>query len=198
MVLELKPRGDTSSLTYTIQNIVVKIFLDIKEDFNLVLLSEKLRNSNYNKDRFPGLFAKFNHPKCAVIIFRNGNLILTGLKSFSHIDLIIERLILSLNKIIQIKIAKELIETQVVNIVITADFGKNINLDKASTKLKNSIYEPEVFPGLTYNVSTPIKSVFLIFSTGKVVLTGIRKEKHIEPILMDLGKLLKKEELFKV
>ena len=103
MVLELKPKGDTSSLTYTIQNIVVKTFLDIKEDLDLVLLSEKLINSNYNKDRFPGLFAKFNHPKCAVIIFRNGNLILTGLKSFSHIGLIIERLILSLNKIIPIK-----------------------------------------------------------------------------------------------
>ena len=105
---------------------------------------------------------------------------------------------MSLNKIIPIKIAKELIETQVVNIVITADFGKSINLDKASFKLKNSIYEPEVFPGLTYSVSTPVKSVFLIFSTGKVVLTGIRQEKNIEPILMDLGKLLKKEELFKV
>ena len=57
MVLELKPKGDTSSLTYTIQNIVVKTFLDIKEDLDLVLLSEKLINSNYNKDRFPGLFA---------------------------------------------------------------------------------------------------------------------------------------------
>ena len=189
--------GNTSSLTYTIQNIVVKSCLNIKENLDLLLLSEKLKNAQYNKDRFPGLFTRFSHPKSTIIIFRNGKLILTGLKSFSHIDLILERLILRLNKIITINLKKGFIETQVVNIVVTADFEKTINLDAASVKLNNSIYEPEVFPGLSYNISTPVKAVFLIFSTGKVVLTGIRLEKDIEPVLAKLGRLLKEEKLFK-
>jgi transcription initiation factor TFIID TATA-box-binding protein len=197
MVLETKSRGNTSSLTYTIQNIVAKSCLNIKEDLDLLLLSENLKNSQYDKDRFPGLFTRFSHPKSAIIIFRNGKLILTGLKSFSHVDLIIERLILRLNKIININLKKEVIDTQVVNIVVTADFAKVINLDAASIKLNNAIYEPEVFPGVSYKVSTPVKAVFLLFSTGKVVLTGIRQEDDIEPALAKLGRLLKEEKLFK-
>ncbi len=197
MVLEIESKEDKSSLTYIIQNIVVKSILHIEEDLDLILLSRKLKNSQYEKSRFPGLFIKFNHPKSAIIIFSNGKIILTGLKAFSHINIIIKRLILRLNDIIPIKIKDNIVETQIVNIVVTADFSKPINLDAASVKLENSIYEPEVFPGLTYNSLSPIKCVFLIFSTGKVVLTGIREKKLIEPVLANLGGLLKKEKLFR-
>lgn len=197
MVLEIKSREDKSSLTYIIQNIVVKSILKIEKDLDLILLSEKLKDSQYDKNRFPGLFIKFSHPKSAIIIFRNGKLIITGLKEFSHVNLIIEKLILRLNDILPFDVKNDLVETQIVNIVVTADFAKPINLDAASIKLENSIYEPEVFPGLTYKSSTPVKSVFLIFSTGKVVLTGIREKKKIEPVLAYLGRLLKKEKLFK-
>jgi len=197
MVLEIESKEDKSSLTYIIQNIVVKSILHIEEDLDLILLSRKLKNSQYEKNRFPGLFIKFNHPKSAIIIFSNGKIILTGLKAFSHINIIIKRLILRLNDIIPIKIKDNIVETQIVNIVVTADFSKPINLDAASVKLENSIYEPEVFPGLTYNSLSPIKCVFLIFSTGKVVLTGIREKKLIEPVLANLGGLLKKEKLFR-
>jgi transcription initiation factor TFIID TATA-box-binding protein len=197
MVLEIRSREDKSSLTYIIQNIVVKSILKIEKDLDLLLLSQKLKNSQYDKERFPGLFIKFNHPKSAIIIFSNGKIILTGLKAFSHINIIIRRLILRLNEVISIKLKNDLVETQIVNIVVTADFSKPINLDAASVKLENSIYEPEVFPGLTYNSFSPVKCVFLIFSTGKVVLTGIRQKKLIEPVLANLGGLLKKEKLFR-
>ncbi|MHA2324733.1 MAG: hypothetical protein ACXACB_04975, partial [Promethearchaeota archaeon] len=56
---------------------------------------------------------------------------------------------------------------------------------------------PEVFPGLSYTIFSPKKYVFLIFSTGKIVLTGIREESSIETVLINLGRLMKKEELFK-
>ena len=197
MVLEMKAKEDKSSLTYIIQNIVVKSILKIEKDLDLIFLSKKLKDSKYDKDRFPGLFIKFSRPKSSIIIFRNGKLIITGVKAFSDINLIIERLILRLNDILPIDIKYDLVETQVVNIVVTADFAKPINIDAASIKLENSIYEPEVFPGLTYNSFTPVKSVFLIFSTGKVVLTGIRDKEVIEPVLAYLGGLLKKEKLFK-
>ncbi|MFX1374620.1 MAG: TATA-box-binding protein [Promethearchaeota archaeon] len=198
MVFEVESREDKRSLAYIIQNIVVKSGLNLKNDLDLNFLSERLKNSQYNKERFPGLFTRFNHPKCAIIVFRNGKLILTGLKSFSHIELIIKRLILRLNDIFSYDIKQNLTETRIVNIVVTADFFREIDLDAASMKLKNTIYEPEVFPGLTYNSISPTKAVFLIFSTGKIVVTGIREEKAIEPILTNLGQLLKKEKLFKI
>lgn len=200
MILEENSAEDIHSLTYTIQNIVVKSALKSSLNPNLELdlkkLSENLINAEYNSNRFPGLFLRLNNPKCVTIIFRNGKLILTGIKSFGDIDLVIDRVILEVTNTLQIHIEKELINSTVVNIVITADFFKKINLDLAAIKLENSIYEPEVFPGLVYNCTNPVKSVFLIFSTGKIVFTGIRDKNLIEPALIYLGKLIKRKDLF--
>ncbi|MFX1316092.1 MAG: TATA-box-binding protein [Promethearchaeota archaeon] len=200
MILEENSAEDISSLTYTVQNIVVKSSLksssNLNVELNLKKLSEKINNIEYNPNRFPGLFLRLNNPKCVVIIFRNGKLILTGLKSFDYIDLAIVRIISELKNVLKIHIEKELMNIIIVNIVITANFFKKINLDLAAIKLENSIYEPEVFPGLIYNCFNPVKSVFLIFSTGKIVFTGIREKNLIEPALIYLGRILKREDLF--
>jgi len=198
MVLDLTPEDEIRSLTYTIQNIVVKTSLNIREDLALKNITAKLNNTEYNPERFPGLFIRLKYPKCVIIIFRNGKIILTGLKSFNQINLALKRLILKLNDILKINIDKNSIDPQVVNIVITANFYKKINLDLAALKLDNNIYEPEVFPGLIYHSFNPVKSVFLIFSTGKIVFTGVRKKEVIEPALVSLGKLLNDEKLFMV
>lgn len=196
MVLEIKSKDKKGVLAYTIQNIVVKDILNIEEKVNLKELSTKISNTEYNSDRFPGLFIRFTHPKCVIIFFSNGKLILTGIKLFNQIDLIIKRLIFKLNDIFEVQIDPNSIEPKVVNIVITADFYRKINLNLAVLKLDNSIYEPEVFPGLVYNTSIPIKSVFLIFHTGKIVFTGISEKSMIEPALKYLGNLLNVKNLF--
>jgi len=197
MVLVAKPKEEKNSLTYSLQNFVVKSCLNLEKDLDLTLLANKLNNSQYDSNRFPGLFLRFSNPKCVVIIFRNGKLILTGLKSSDNIELILKRLVLNLEKIKTIKIEEEKIKSEVVNIVVTANLFREINLDAAVIKLTNAIYEPEVFPGLIYKILMPIKSVFLLFSTGKIVLTGIRSEEVIEPVLVHLGRLLKEEDLFR-
>lgn len=196
MDLDITQEDDIRSLTYTIQNIVVKTSLDLGEDIDLNKVSEELKNTEYNSERFPGLFVRIKHPKCVIILFKNGKLILTGLKSFDHINLALTRLILKLNEILESNINKNSINPKVVNIVITANFYKQINLDRAALILDNNIYEPEVFPGLIYHSSTPVKSVFLIFSTGKIVFTGVSEKKVIEPALVNLGRLLNDEKLF--
>ena len=40
------------------------------------------------------------------------------------------------------------------------------------------MYEPEQFPGLIYRMESP-KVVFLIYSNGKIVCVGAKKEKEI-------------------
>lgn len=196
MVLEIKSKDDKGGLTYIVQNIVVKDILNFEEKVNLKELSTKINNTEYNPDRFPGLFIRYTHPKCVIIFFSNGKLILTGIKLFNQIDLIIKRLIFKLNDIFEVQINPNSIKPKIVNIVITANFYKKINLNLAVLRLDNSIYEPEVFPGLVYNTSIPIKSVFLIFSTGKIVFTGISEKKMIEPALKYLGNLLNAKDLF--
>jgi len=197
MVLEAKPQKERNSLTYSLQNFVVKSRLPTKEDLDLSLLVNKLDNTQYDSNRFPGLFLRLKNPKCVFIIFRNGKLILTGLKSSDNIELVLETLLLKLEKIEEIKLSKDQIKSEIVNIVVTANLFREINLDAAAIKLLNAIYEPEVFPGLIYRSYSPVKCVFLIFSTGKIVLTGVRDEDVIENLLVNLGRLLKEEDLFR-
>ncbi|MFX1570290.1 MAG: TATA-box-binding protein [Promethearchaeota archaeon] len=198
MFLDVKPGHKLRSLTYIIQNIVAKITLNMDNQIVLSEINTTLNNTEYNPERFPGLFLRFKHPKCVFIIFRNGKLILTGLKKFNHVDLVIERLILKLNEKTKTYVNKESIRLEVVNIVITADFYKQINLDLAAIRLENAIYEPEVFPGLVFKILRPKKSVFLIFNNGKIVMTGIREESDIEPSLVNLGRILDRENLFMI
>jgi transcription initiation factor TFIID TATA-box-binding protein len=196
MDLTISLKDNNRSLTYTIQNIVVKTALDVGEFLDLNKISRKIQNTGYNSERFPGLFARIRNPKCVIIIFKNGKLILTGLKSFHHIKLALTRLILKLNQVFTYNIDINSIQLKIVNIVITANFFKGINLNLAALKLENCIYDPEVFPGLVYHSLKPSKSVFLIFSSGKIVFTGVNKKKYIEPALVNLGRLLSGKKLF--
>ncbi len=196
MIFEKKSKEETRNLTYTIQNIVVKCSLNLNSDIDLVNLANTIKNTEYDKKRFPGLFFRMTNPKCVIIIFRTGKMILTGIKSFKHIKLILNLLIKELNEKININIDNDLVESEVVNIVITANFFEQINLDLATLTLNNAIFEPEVFPGLIYKSLDPIKCVFLIFNSGNVVLTGIRKKENIDPALINLGRLIKKKKLF--
>lgn len=185
---------DTNELTYVIQNIVVKSSL--KREIDLDHISKKLRNAKYNAGTFPGLFIRYNNPKGVIILFKSGKIVITGLLKFIHIPAIVERLILSLSKHTKYEIKENAIATEIVNIVVTANYHKRIDLNLAIIRLRNALYEPEVFPGIVYRRVSPYKQVFLIFSTGKVVLTGIRKKEIIEPALVFLGRLLKEKLVF--
>jgi transcription initiation factor TFIID TATA-box-binding protein len=191
-----KSKEEKNSLTYTIQNIVVKSTLGVKSDIDLIKIVKHVKNTEYNKERFPGVFFRITDPKCVVIIFRTGKMILTGIKAFIHIKKIVDLIVTELNKTVKANIKRDMVNSEVVNIVATANFDYKINLDLSAITLNNVIFEPEVFPGLIYKCVNPVKSVFLIFNSGSVVLTGIREEKAIEPALINLGRLIRREKLF--
>lgn len=83
-------------------------------------------------------------------------------------------------------------EIAVVNIVISSALEKDIPLEKMAATLSNTEYNPEQFPGLVLRIKEP-KTSALIFSSGKIVLTGARTmedvQKGIEAIIKQLKKL---------
>jgi transcription initiation factor TFIID TATA-box-binding protein len=196
MEVNKKSEEKARSLTYTVQNIVVKADLNLNSDLDLDEITKKIKNVEYDKSRFPGLFLRILDPKCVAIIFRNGKMILTGLKSFNDVDIIISRIFAELKSKIEIEINIKSIKSEVVNIVITANLFDKIDLDLAAVKLENIVFEPEIFPALIYKSVLPVKCTFLVFNNGKIVLTGVREKESIEPALVSFGKLLKKKELF--
>jgi len=56
------------------------------------------------------------------------------------------------------------------------------------------MYEPEQFPGVIYRMNSP-KAVFLIYSNGKVVCVGARREKDVREAVSRLHKQLEEESL---
>ncbi|MCK5233285.1 MAG: TATA-box-binding protein, partial [Candidatus Aenigmarchaeota archaeon] len=92
----------------------------------------------------------------------------------------IKELGIEINKVNDIKIQ---------NIVASAYVGTELNLNQIAFELEGTEYEPEQFPGLVYRLDYP-KTVFLLFSSGKVICTGGKSEKDIENSVIELKKNL--------
>jgi len=85
-------------------------------------------------------------------------------------------------------------KTRVQNIVASASLGGKIDLEKSVYQLEKTIYEPEQFPGLIYRMDQP-KVVILIFSTGKLVITGAKKEQEVHEAVNKLQGRLEEEKI---
>ena len=73
------------------------------------------------------------------------------------------------------------------NIVATLDIKQKIPIDDISSKIAGAIYDPETFPGLILKGLHSCS--FLIFASGKIVITGA---KSIEETTRSLFELLQK------
>ncbi len=76
------------------------------------------------------------------------------------------------------------------NVVATCTADTKIPLSRLAMELEKTEYEPEQFPGLVYRLDFP-KTVFLLFSSGKVICTGGKSEKDIEESVIKLKENLK-------
>jgi transcription initiation factor TFIID TATA-box-binding protein len=56
------------------------------------------------------------------------------------------------------------------------------------------MYEPEQFPGAVFRMDVP-KVVFLIFSAGKLVCVGAKKEQDVFNAVDNIQRLLEAQEL---
>ncbi len=82
-------------------------------------------------------------------------------------------------------------EIKVVNIVVSADLGHAIPLEKMAATLSNTEYNPEQFPGLVIRIKEP-KTSALIFSSGKIVCTGARTMTNVHESIRKIIKSLEK------
>jgi transcription initiation factor TFIID TATA-box-binding protein len=165
--------------TITIQNVVASTTL--AEDFDLQKIMEAgLEGAEYNKVKFPGLVYRIKNPKAAFLIFTSGKVVCTGAKNVENVRMNIINLANTLKSIGCEKIYLEP-EIHVQNIVATADLKTNLNLNTITIAfgMENVEYEPEVFPGLVYRIEAP-KVVVLVFSSGKLVITGGKSPEDCE------------------
>ena len=87
---------------------------------------------------------------------------------------------------------KEEIDYKISNVVASVSFNNNekIDLVEILDKIKGSEYNPETFPGLILKIKNP-KATFLIFSSAKMILTGLERVSDATKAVNKLIKILK-------
>lgn len=143
----------------------------VAESINLVDFSDKTENCELNKKRFPGAVYRIADPKIACLVFSSGKIVITGVRNDKALADGLAIVIKSLKNagIEPLKVPR----VAITNMVCSYNLNRYINLNKLTVTLnvENVEYEPEQFPGLVFRIQDP-KIVVLIFSSGKIILTG--------------------------
>ncbi len=180
---EEKSEESDLKLDYKIENVVATVVMEITEKIDLVKIARKFEDVEYNPERFPGLVMRITDPKATFLIFSTGKMVITGLRRADQASAGVKKIVKAIKKA-GINVSNPIITVQ--NIVASGDLHTFIDLNMAAIIMENAMYEPEVFPGLIYRMKDP-KTVFLIFSTGKVVCTGAKNKKFVKEAFINLN-----------
>lgn len=168
-----------------IQNIVSTA--DLCCDLILKQIALQIENTQYNPSKFTGLIMRLKEPKTTALIFPNGKLVCLGAKTEE--DSIkacrkYAKIIKSLNYPVVFK------NFRIQNIVGSCNAKFKIHLRELYNYMVlyngKVTYETELFPGLIYhyldkNEKKGVKAniVFLIFKSGKIVISGAKIREQI-------------------
>lgn len=176
--------------TVKIQNIVASAALN--QTIDLKQIVQKFPHAEYSPHVFPGLVFRLKKPKTATLIFTTGKMVCTGAKSEKEAIQAVTKVTKELkNHGIAIK-NKPVVTIQ--NIVASAELGGEIDLESVVYKMRKVMYEPEQFPGAVYRMDEP-KVVFLIFSAGKLVCVGAKKEQDVYSAVDNIQRVLEEQDL---
>ena len=164
----------------------------INQKLDLVKITKKFPDVEYNPEQFPGAVFRLDKPKTATLLFNTGKMVCTGAKSeegsINAVNTVVKQL---QNGGIRIK-NKPIVTIQ--NIVSSINLRGQVNLSQAARTLPRSMYEPEQFPGLIHRMLDP-KTVILLFASGKIVCVGARHEEEIHRSVNQIHSLLEEKNL---
>lgn len=169
---------DISQLTKTtkdapeinIQNCVATFSLGLK-NLNLREISQKLVFCDFNPPKFAAMTIRIRNPKTTALTFSSGNMVCTGSKNIDE-SLLACRKYTRLLQNAGIRVCFK--DFHIQNIVASAGVEYPLKLHQlASDHGPYVSYEPSLFPGAVLRVENP-KVVFLLFRSGKIVITGAK------------------------
>jgi len=177
-----------------IENVVAAAALKHRIDLSAVV--KAFPEVNYQPKRFPGLVFKLKRPRTTILIFSTGKMVCIGARSERDAVRALKKVVRTLKTggiIINGKL-----EIGIKNVVATASLDGKVDLlqlyDSEKGMRGRITYEPEQFPGLIYRMKDP-KVVILLFSSGKLVCTGARKEEDAHKAVNNLRQKLEKNNL---
>lgn len=133
---------------------------------------------------------RIREPKTTALIFASGKMVCTGAKSEEMSETASKQYANNIRKVSTMNKEVKLTDFKIQNIVGSHDVGFQIKLESLRRASENiATYEPEMFPGLIFRMQDP-KVVLLIFSSGKIVLTGAKKREQIYDAYQKIRPLL--------
>ncbi|MFB0568791.1 MAG: TATA-box-binding protein [Nitrososphaeria archaeon] len=181
-------RGGDPKPGLKIQNVVATAGFD--QTFDVDAIARAFPEAEYRPGVFAGLPFKLKRPKTCTLIFKSGKMVCTGAKSERQVREAI------------LKVAGELRaagipvtgkpEIKVQNVVASGALGQRVDIEELCRRSPIDVkvmYEPEQFPGAVYRMEEP-KVVFLIFSNGRIVCVGAKKEEEIHQAVENLRRTL--------
>ena len=161
-----------------IQNIVA--YVDLGKKVSLEKVLAEIEDTEYQPEQFPGLIYRMQSPRASALIFSQGKIVCTGTKSIEDMRKAVEAIVDRLRKI-GFKMPTKF-NPSVENIVASSAITADLDLDRIAFDLENSEYEPEQFPGLVYRITQP-RVAFLLFRSGKIIITGARTIEDVHEAL---------------
>jgi len=152
-----------------IQNIVLAG--RIARSLDIEFIADNLDGCVFSRKKFPGAVYHMKDPKTVALLFESGKIVITGITCMENIQKGLDALTCQLNRMGLRTLPVP--DVSLTNMVCSYDTGSQINLNKVMIMFnyENVEYEPEQFPGLVYRLPDP-KIVALLFSSGKIIITG--------------------------
>ena len=159
-----------------IQNIVCTA--NVGSTLYLPGLARVLHGSEYNAKRFSAVTFRLREPKTTALFFGSGKIVCTGAKNKNDARLALMKYVRIIRKRMHLDV--NIFDFDIQNMVASANVGFPISLEKVCIHYrKESSYEPELFPGLIFRM-THRTVVFLIFLSGRIVITGAKDPSQIK------------------
>ena len=148
--------------------------------FDLFQIAQLVRNSEYDPRKSPALILKINIPKATAMIYKEGGMTITGvktqeegLKSAKKIGKVLKKL----NYHVRVK------KVVVKSIMATSNCNFNVDIESVSygPQFKKFVYyNPSVFAGIRASVFVSGKVRASVFVSGKMIFIGAKEIDELE------------------
>jgi len=161
---------------FELQNVVATFNLGVDHlDLRAIALEKPF--IEYNPQKFAAATLRIRQPRTTALAFASGNMVCTGAKTELESRLAARKYVRILQKH-GIPVSFRTFKIQ--NIVASAEVPHTLKLLELSRSYGPYVsYEPDLFPGLVFRTTKP-KLVFLLFRSGKIVITGAKSRGEIE------------------
>ena len=126
----------------------------------------------YNPGKFSGSVIRLKKPRCCLLVFSNGKVVIAGGRTKTDLETAVKTLADMLQKI-GYSNAKASSVT-LTNVVASSQIDARLNIDLLNKKLKTVHLDKERFPGALLELPSGGKAV--CFASGKFYVTGLKEE----------------------